>query len=222
MKVDDDMKNTNFNVKNQIAVDAELASLSTTSMSGLLYGIVLSSAAAQNANPTMLRVSLACKTLPVDAGIAAACLLQPEVGDLVLLCKTQQLSDGAQDNKWWILSVLQRGQPAAPAMLSVPGADAVSLQAPQLSLCTERLHVRATTVHVVARQLTRLVNVFHAIGNTVTEQCRTKTLMVEEVNSTQSGTELRESKDVMMLKGSQLMLDAQQTVRIDGKHILMG
>ena len=104
----------------------------------------------------------------------------------------------------------------------MPGAGAVTLQAPQLSLHTERLQLLATTAHVVARQLTRVVRAFHAMGDVVTEQCRTKVVVVEEVNSTQAGTELLESKDAMLIKGEQVMLDAKQTMRLDGQHILMG
>jgi hypothetical protein len=188
----------------------------------MVCGMVLSLATAHNTNPNPLRVSLASEALPVEAFVAAACLLQPEPGDLVLLYRAQQLGVEAQPDKWWILSVLQRGQPATTARLSVAGAETVTLQAPQLSLHTERLQLLATTAHVVARQLTRVVRAFHAMGDVVTEQCRTKVVVVEEVNSTQAGTELLESKDAMLLKGEQVMLDAKQTMRLDGQHILMG
>jgi hypothetical protein len=209
-----------FDATNQDRPNTEWNHMAPTAVSGILCGMVLSST--QDMNPATLRVSLACEALPVEAFVAAACLLQPELGDQVLLYRAQQMGDLAQANTWWILSVLQRGQPATAAKLSVPGAEAVTLQAPQLSLHTERLQVLATTAHVVARQLTRVARVFHAMGDIVTEQCRTKAVMVAELNSTQAGTELLESKDALLLKGAQVMLDAQHTVRIDGEHILMG
>lgn len=210
---------------------------------GMVCGLVLSPAAGET--PTAhRRVSFAGQTLPCDATVAAACLLQPEPGDLVLLCRTPSLGAGAEHDRWWLLSVLQRGQPTAQATLAVPGADALLLKAPKLSLAAQgrllvtagdlavqthkaSLHSSAVQVvmdsgHVVARQLTRMAHVFHSLADTVTEHCRTRVAVVDEVNSTQAGTELVESKDAMLLKGGQVMVDAKKTVRIDGKHILMG
>ena len=210
--------------------------------SGLVFGLVLSTA--KDEHNGRRRVSFAGHTLPVEATVAAACLLQPEAGDLVLLCRTASLGGTTQLDVWWVLSVLQRGQPAALATLAVPEAESVLLQAPKLSLAASgRLHVATgnlavqalkTSVdsesvqlvmgsgHLVARQLTRMVHAFHSLADTVTERCRTRVAVIDEINSTQAGTELVESKDAMMFKGSQVMVDAQQTVRIDGKHILMG
>ena len=182
------MSNINSVTTSQAMEATALAHMAPTVAGGLLCGMVLSSTTAQNTNPRALRVSLACEVLPVEAFVAAACLLQPEPGDHVLLYRAQQPGDVAQPNQWWILSVLQRGQPSTTALLSVPGAEAVTLQAPQLSLRTERLQLLATTAHVVARQLTRMVRAFHAMGDIVTEQCRTKLVVVDEVNSTQAGT----------------------------------
>lgn len=216
------MSSLNSDAISQTTVPHPSVQMAPAGLSGMLCGIVLSTTTAHNKKPTPLRVSLACEALPVEACVAAACLLQPEPGDQVLLYRAQQLGEATQPDKWWILSVLQRGQPATTARLSVPGANAVTLQAPQLSLHTERLQLLATTAHVVARQLTRVVRAFHAMGDIVTEQCRTKVVVVEEVNSTQAGTELLESKDAMLLKGEQVMLDAKKTMRLDGQHILMG
>lgn len=210
---------------------------------GMVCGLVLSSAAGEI--PGMhRRVSFAGQALPCNATVASACLLQPEPGDLVLLCRTPSPGAGGEPDRWWLLSVLQRGQPEALATLSVPGADEIVLKAPKLSLATPGcLHVAAgdvavralktsvhsesvqvvmATGHVVARQLTRMAHAFHSLADTVTEHCRTRVTVVDEVNSTQAGTELVESKDAMLLKGGQVMVDAEKTVRIDGKHILMG
>jgi hypothetical protein len=220
------MHNLAPETSNQAMPDAEWRNPAPTAPQTMLCGLVLSSPAAAStpldASPTRLRVSLAGQPQPVDACVAAACLLQPETGDQVLLYPVAQSGQAGQRYEWWVLSVLQRGQPTTPAKLSVPGAKAVTLQAPQLSLRTERLQLLATTAHVVARQLTRVARVFHAVGDIVTETCRTKSVVVTELNSTQAGTELLESKDALMLQGAQVMLDAQNTVRIDGKHILMG
>lgn len=209
----------------------------------MVCGLVLSPAAGDT-QTALRRVSLAGQALPSDATVAAACLLQPEPGDLVLLCRTPSPGDGAEPDRWWVLSVLQRGRPDTPATLAVPGAEAVQLQAPKLSLVAPaRLQVTAGDIvvqalktslnsevvqvvmssgHVVARQLTRMAHVFHSLADTVTERCRTRVAVVDEVNSTQAGTELVESKDAMLLKGGQVMVDAKKTVRIEAEHILMG
>lgn len=211
---------------------------------GIYCGVILSTSPSDNKTSIDLSVSVKGHFLPVSAKIAAACLLRPETGDLVLLCRPLVQDHPPEPVHWWVLSVLQRAQPASTATLSVAGAELVSLQAPNLGFATSghisveageikvssltaalntgSLQVVASTAHIVARQLTRLVHVFHSLADTITEHCRTRVVVVDEINSTRAGSELVESKELMHLKGGQVMLDAKQTVRIDGNHILMG
>ena len=214
------------------------------SQNGIFSGVILSPSRFDGMTTLDISVSVKGHFLPVIAKVAAACLLRPETGDLVLLCHAPDPERPPQSVNWWVLSVLQRGRPDSPATLAVPGAELVSLEAPKLGLTascrlnvtagdvtvstlkttlhTGSLQVVASTAHLVARQLTRMVQVFNSLADTITEHCRTRVAVVDEINSTQSGSELIESKDVMLLKSGQVMLDAKQTVRIDGKHILMG
>ncbi|WP_397412805.1 DUF3540 domain-containing protein [Polaromonas sp.] len=222
--------------------DAEQSEINK--QNGIFSGVVLSISPVDNKTMLGLSISVKGHFLPVIAKVAAACLLRPETGDLVLLCHMPDQERPSQTENWWVLSVLQRALPASPATLAVPGAKLVSLDAPELGLAasgrlnvtagdvtvntlkttlhTGSLKVVASTAHIVARQLTRMVQVFHSLADTITEHCRTRVAVVDEVNSTQSGSELIESKDVMLLKGGQVLLDAKKSVRIDGEHILMG
>lgn len=214
------------------------------SQNGIFSGVILSPSRSDGMTTLDISVSVKGHFLPVIAKVAAACLLRPETGDLVLLCHAPDSGRPPQTGNWWVLSVLQRGLPESPATLAVPGAELVSLDAPELRLAasgrlnvtagdvtvntlkttlhTGSLQVVASTAHIVARQLTRMVQVFHSLADTITEHCRTRVAVVDEVNSTQSGSEMIESKDVMLLKGGQVLLDAKKSVRIDGEHILMG
>lgn len=231
-------------LKERSVSDVDDAQSEIKKQNGIFSGVILSASAPDNKTELGLSVSVKGHFLPVIAKVAAACLLRPETGDLVLLCHAPDPERPPQTGSWWVLSVLQRGLPESPATLVIPGAQLVSLQAPELELAasgrlnvtagdvkvntlkatlhTGSLQVVASTAHIVARQLTRMVQVLHSLADTITEHCRTRVAMVDEVNSTRSGSELIESKDVMLLKSGQVLLDAEKSVRIDGEHILMG
>lgn len=221
-----------------LAVDNE-----TTVLGLALCGVVLSRVDGQGDAMPILRIALPDHPLPCAAAIAASCLLQPEAGDRVLLCHAPDFAAG-EAPAWWILAVLQRGQSAAPAVLRVHGAAELCLQAPSLALLAEqRLAVRAeefelTTMRgrvqagvmqlvasvadVVAQRLTRMAETFHSVSKSVSEQCRTRVTTVEEVDSTTAGIVRLESREVMRLKSGQVLVDATETIRIDGEQILMG
>lgn len=208
-----------------------------------LYGVVLSCVEGQVEGTPMVRIALPDHSLPCSAAIAASCLLQPEVGDRVLLCRGPDIS-GDDAHVWWILAVLQRGQGGGMAVLQVPGAAELRLQAPSLGLLAEqslvvrtkefelttvRGHVQAgvmqlvaSVADVVAQRLTRVAGAFHAVSKSVSEQCRVRATIVEEVDSTKAGVIRLESQQVMRLKSQQVLLDATETMRIDGEQILMG
>ncbi|WP_341923358.1 DUF3540 domain-containing protein [Polaromonas sp. YR568] len=210
----------------------------------LACAVVLSPLTESSSANGVVRVLIAGQTWPVVADLASACLLRPESGDLVLLWGRQRKEYDGFVAEWWVLSVLQRGRPDASATLAVPGAAELSLQAPSLCLAvtgrfgvtagevevataratlhTGMLQLVASSVNVVAKRLTRVVTVLHSIADTVSEHCRNRVAVVDEIDSTQAGTALMESTEATMLKGSQVLVDAKKTVRVDGEHILMG
>jgi len=215
----------------------------TASLGLMLYGVVLSRVEGQVEGAPMVRIALPGHSLPCTAAISASCLLQPEAGDRVLLCRGPDIS-GEDAHVWWILAVLQRGQAGAMAVLQVAGAAELRLQAPSLGLLAEqslvmrtkefelttvRGHVQAgvmqlvaSVADVVAQRLTRVAGAFHAVSKSVSEQCRVRATIVEEVDSTKAGVIRLESQQVMRLKSQQVLIDATETMRIDGEQILMG
>ncbi|MDE0706069.1 MAG: DUF3540 domain-containing protein [Rhodospirillaceae bacterium] len=102
------------------------------------------------------------------AAAAASCLLRPCVGDRVLCWSG---AGGA-----WVLAVLERSDPRAPAVLAAP--DRLSIEAPRVSLQGE-------VVQVAARDFLSCARNRHAVENTRTESSR---LRVSQI-----GTDIRKA-----------------------------
>ena len=84
------------------------------------------------------------------------------------------------------------------------------------------IQAAASVAAFVAHRLTSIARVFHSVVGSSTEHCRTKVSVVDEVNITRAATNLSESSGLTMHKSGQMMIEAVETVIVDGEHILMG
>ena len=110
---------------------------------------------------------------------------------------------------------------SAQRQVSVTAGE-IAVDAARATLHAGALRLVAAAADVVAQRLTRIAGAFHAVADTVTGHCRTRVSVVDEIDSAGAGVALMESKEAMMLKGAQVLVDAKQTMRVDGEHILMG
>ena len=77
-------------------------------------------------------------------------------------------------------------------------------------------------LHVIAQRMTRVVGMFKAMADSVVLQSRVRVAVIDELDSVRAGVVNTQAREVMQFKGEQVLLDAKETMRLDGKHILMG
>lgn len=169
------------------------------------------------------------------AQLAAGALLQPEVGDQVLLaCSADQC---------WLTTVLQRDT-ASPARISVADAHSLNLVHPRLHLKASKslqMHAHSLQVHAehaqarlgVVKLASRLVQVaaerictwaehLHTQAHSVVVRAEQRVTKVDQVDLLQAGQVMTEAEGLMQLKARHLQAKAKDSVFIDGKQILMG
>jgi len=165
---------------------------------------------------------------------AASCLLVPQLSDVVLL----SLIEG----QWWVTSVLVVAS-RERAVLRVHGVHELALQAPVVSLqaqlsChvdspvldldTRQLEVKAHTtrltvsvLQLVARSLTVMAQRVHSFSDQLTSSCRVRTVQVDEVDSLAVRHAVT-TAETSSLQAGQVLVNARDTVRVDGTRIMMG
>lgn len=165
---------------------------------------------------------------------AASCLLVPQPNDVVSLLRIE--------GQWWIQAVLVCAS-RERAILRVAGVRELALQAPQLVLqaqqsCridspvlvldTPQLEVRAHTVRfavsvlqLVVRSLTVMAQRVNSFSDQLTSSCRVRTVQVDEVDSLAVRHAVT-TAETSSLQAGQVMVNARETVRVDGERIMMG
>ncbi|WP_051356457.1 DUF3540 domain-containing protein [Azorhizobium doebereinerae] len=159
---------------------------------------------------------------------AAGCLVEPAVGDLVLLATA-----GADS---FVLSVLDRLLPGEAA-LSVPGADSVRLAAPQLALVgTREVAIDGGSVAVRARAFTlvgRLASFVadhlritarrrEVVADTSAEQAGSRTVVVRDTDVLEAGTRVETVAGISSASAATAVMVAKEDLRFDGKRVTVG
>lgn len=175
-----------------------------------------------------LRVQVAGESVHRVAQMAAGALLQPQVGDTVLLAM--------HDADCWAVLVLARHAASQTAQLTVPGAATVLLTAPALSLQVDELNVSAArtaarlgavrlsarVLHVVAQRLALWADVIHTQAQSLVLRAEQRVTRIDRVDLLQAGQVLMQGEQLIQLEGRQIQAQAKENVLIDGKRILMG
>jgi hypothetical protein len=167
---------------------------------------------------------------------AASCMLEPQVGDTVLAAALA----GAGPI---VIAVLHRAS-EAPVVVSVPGAAALHLAAPEIALAaSKRLTADAPSIAVQAQVGCFTVKTSHFFGDAAfvvvnafeafygklqnyAEKLITKAgyslRIVDDLDSTVAATVLVQAKQTYSLQSTQTILTSSQDTRIDGERISMG
>jgi len=182
-----------------------------------------------------LQVQIVGADQPQLAQLAASALLQPDIGDLVLLaCSLDQC---------WLTSVLQRNT-VGPAHIAVAHAQSLHLVHPRLHLQgthSLQMHTHSLQVHAehaqvqlgVVKLASRLVQVaterlctwaehIHTQAHSLVVRAEQRVTKVDQVDHLQAGQVMTEADGLMQLKARHLQAKAKDSVFIDGKQILMG
>jgi len=171
---------------------------------------------------------LGAGTSLVRARRAAGCLVQPEPGDLVLAACTAGLDP-------LIIAVLVRAT-TAPATLSVPEAEGLTLSAPVLALRAPSLEVEAETgrftitdshvfgraAHVVLDTAETLYTTLQQYAEKLVVKAAHALRIVDGVDSTIAATVLIQAKQAYVVQATQIVTSASEDVRLDGERISMG
>lgn len=180
-----------------------------------------------------------------QAQLAASCLLEPAVGDTVLLTYT------GQDEPSFILAVLQRAASTTPAHLQLPGGNqltsdssGVRIQASSLSLnANTQLELNSAQLNVNAIDSSMTVKHWqgcfdtaesHAVNVKFTAKTLTSSIgrliqrLVESFRATEGTDETRagrirvRARDHHQIDAGHLTHTAQGFVKIDGQKIDLG
>lgn len=175
---------------------------------------------------------------------AASCLIEPEVGDQVLVC------EGTQPEASFILAVLTRAQPQA-ASLCLPGGAVLQTQGRQLAVHADgiELHgrdkVALNTAHLDIAAVAATARVAHVqswsesveshavrmtvVAKTLTQEIgrliarvRESWRKVDGLDETQAGRMRVHVEGHQQVDAGHVTLNAEGFVRIDGKKINLG
>lgn len=183
-------------------------------------------------------------TLPVERAVcAASCLVEPDLGDTVLVCHGGPRAS-------YILAVLARATPAQ-ATINLPGGVALQTDQGQLRIQAEQLdlharhkvsvvgpqvelqgvhaqvhfqHMDASASHVQARW-----GVVNALAQSMTttvgrlvQKARDSFRWTENLEDTRAGRVRMQVTERFHLKSKHTTMLAQEQVKIDGKKIDLG
>lgn len=166
---------------------------------------------------------------------ALSCLIAPEVGDRVLVARS--------DGEAFVLAVLDRLLPDAMT-LSVPEARSVVLCAPDLALQAEgplalrarearlegeNVHILAKSFQLVGRVTTLIADLLRATARRsettaeeVVVQATDRTTRVRGTDVSEVGTAVRNVEQVSVETAQSAVLTAKDDLRFDGARVTVG
>ncbi|MBW7983724.1 DUF3540 domain-containing protein [Enterobacillus tribolii] len=167
---------------------------------------------------------------------AASCLLTPESGDVVLLARSD-------DDKLWLLAVLERAQPELTAQLSVNGDLAISARGGltlsgerQLALDSQTLRVTADDGECAIRHLafqsdevSARVRIGRWLGDrcesvwhTLTQISQLSFRQVKQTEHVRAGQLDYQAEDYARLHARSTLITADTITKIDSEQIHVG
>jgi len=175
---------------------------------------------------------------------AASCLLPPAVGDRVWVV-------GEAAGALYVIAVLERAQPSAPATLAFPGDVAVTaggrltlaarddldlatpaavgvsagelhVQARKGRAAIEELSLFARTVFASLAKVTRVGQVLELFVDRVTQRSTHSTRVIEELDHTRAQTIDYRASQTAHVRAEHALVDGAQLVKLDGGQIHLG
>lgn len=178
---------------------------------------------------------------------AASCLLRPEAGDLALVALPTEGHGPA-----FVLAVLERGDPQAPAQLDlrsgarlsapeggivIEASQGIDLSTPgDLCAVAGRMSFAADRVRWLARKFSYLGKVLELVTRRFTETAKERDTQagtwtqrlgdsfrhVEELDETQAGMVRTLARDTALLHGRVTYVQAEEFVKADGQEVHLG
>jgi hypothetical protein len=155
-----------------------------------------------------------------NASVAASCLIQPGLGDVVL-CMLSQGQDAV------ILSVIERFEPEKTLVLQTNSP--VEMRFSSLSVLSQKIDVQADRVDINIGVLKRLIDrVDDAIDflstriGTLFMHAKRSIKRVDELDETHAGHLRLESPTLVELHGAVTVVSGEELVKFQSKQIHMG
>jgi hypothetical protein len=167
-------------------------------------------------------------TLLISATKADSCLLNPQMGDEVLFCQTEN------EDEAYVLSILRRASPTTEADLNLPSEARLktrhlTLEVPIIESRSEQVTIKTIKTNVKGNLLTLNFSIFQIAGRILTSVfrsffSRTKEsfLEVEETASLNATRIKLTAKEDLITRSCNLDLKAQDSAKIDGNSIRLG
>ncbi|MGF1605835.1 MAG: DUF3540 domain-containing protein [Rhodothalassiaceae bacterium] len=172
--------------------------------------------------------SLALDEGEIEAVQAVSCLVAPLPGDRVLLTRDEA-------GLAYILAVLDRPS-GQPAILDVPGASQLSLQAPEAQISADRLTVRACDgafligrLRLIGQSLKQLFGridaravSIHRDAALLDDRAKTATRRVEGIDHARAGARVDQVDGPASARAHTAVHSARKDMRLDGERINLG
>jgi hypothetical protein len=194
-----------------------LCNVSQADAGRLEHAIVQHAGEVERAQGSALVVSSAAGVQ--HARLAASCLLQPQVGDVVLVA--------THADQPYVLAVLQRAS-ATPAVLHIDGDAQLSasgrlqLQAESVEIATERLSVWSRAAHWLADVFDLTAERLRQSGGLVSLHAKAYQRTVEDMEIARAGHMDLGAKELLNVHARHTMMKSEELVKIDGKQIQVG
>lgn len=150
---------------------------------------------------------------------AASCLLQPALGDTVLI-------SGPDAQRVYLLAVIEQAQPQQSVM---DFAGAVTVQAPQFDMRTQQANWQVEQLQYVGKKITAHVGWTQLFARVYERTCdrlrslsRRSVRVTKEVEKSRAGTVDMQAEQALRLHAEFTSMTAKEIVKVDGKQIHMG
>ncbi len=150
------------------------------------------------------------------ARVAASCLLQPQVGDVVWCCGVA--GDG-ETVRYWVAHVLDRAEPTG-ARVQLPADATLSSADGRMSLQADALQVRSRQMELVCEQASVIGAAWEAVVGAVKLTGNSLRSVFERVTHTAQHHQ-RVTSGIDLVQAEVLDLRAGQLASVQGEHVIV-
>lgn len=175
---------------------------------------------------------------------AVSCLIEPEIGDLVLFCM-------AEDDGAYILAILEREGGSVTTVsvdgdlnlrldagrLGIEACEGVAISTPRrLSMMSSDLHIRAAAADLTCRQMfitgailqatlgriKLFADSFDSLCERLHQRVKRSYRFVEETDQVRAENIDHRAEKLLNLRGENMVINARELVKVDGEQIHFG
>lgn len=173
----------------------------------------------QISGQTLSEYTVLCDGKPWRCTRAASCLLQPSLGDTVLI-------SGPDPKRVYLLAVIEQ---ANPAQAILPFTGQLTIESQQLHLQAQQGHWQINDLLYSGEKVKARVKISQLLGKAyelvverLSVMSRNSTKLVSEVDKTRAGRVDIQAEKSARVHSAFTTVTAKELVKVDGKQIHMG